>query len=118
MPSNFAQKTLDALAPPISVHLETDAPQTPFTVYGSLLSSDADPCSAWERGINENTNGLILQFFPKGTDFNAVTAEQINQVVALLNNRPRKSKQYRTPNEIFANTFVPLIQSTEIALMS
>lgn len=78
----------------------------------------ANPYCAWERGINENTNGLIRQFFPKGTDFNAVTPEQINRVVALLNNRPRKTRQYRTPNEIFANTFVPLIQSTEIALMS
>ena len=69
----------------------------------------ANPYSSWERGINENTNGLLRQFFPKATDFNAVTDEQIEHAVALLNNRPRKTRSYRTPNEIFANTFVPLI---------
>ncbi len=69
----------------------------------------ANPYSSWERGINENTNGLLRQFFPKATDFNAVTEEQIEHAVALLNNRPRKTRNYRTPNEIFANTFVPLI---------
>ena len=69
----------------------------------------ANPYSSWERGINENTNGLLRQFFPKATDFNTVTTEQIDQAVALLNNRPRKTRQYKTPNEIFNNTFVPLI---------
>ena len=69
----------------------------------------ANPYRSWERGINENTNGLLRQFFPKATNFNHVTQEQIDLAVALLNNRPRKTRQYRTPNEIFANTFVPLI---------
>ncbi|UCH49101.1 MAG: IS30 family transposase [Betaproteobacteria bacterium] len=69
----------------------------------------ANPYSSWERGINENTNGLLRQFFPKATNFNMVTGEQIDHALALLNNRPRKTRQYKTPNEIFANTFVPLI---------
>lgn len=69
----------------------------------------ANPYRSWERGINENTNGLLRQFFPKSTNFNHVTQEQIDHAVALLNNRPRKTRQYRTPNELFANTFVPLI---------
>jgi IS30 family transposase len=69
----------------------------------------ANPYRSWERGINENTNGLLRQFFPKTTNFNNVSQQQIDHAVALLNNRPRKTRQYKTPNEIFANTFVPLI---------
>ncbi len=78
----------------------------------------ATPYASWERGINENTNGLLRQFFPKRTNFKTVTPAQIQQAVALLNNRPRKTRHYKTPNELFANTFVPLIQPAEIALMS
>ncbi len=54
---------------------------------------------AWERGTNENTNGLLRQFFPKGTDFSGVNPRRIQQVVDLLNNRPRKCLGYRTPAE-------------------
>lgn len=78
----------------------------------------ATPYASWERGINENTNGLLRQFFPKRTNVKTVTLAQIQQAVALLNNRPRKTRHYKTPNELFANTFVPLIQPAEIALMS
>ncbi|TFG39272.1 MAG: IS30 family transposase [Chromatiales bacterium] len=78
----------------------------------------ANPYCSWERGINENTNGLLRQFFPKHTNFNTVTQAQIDHALALLNNRPRKTRQYQTPNELFDNTFVPLIQPAEIALMS
>ena len=69
----------------------------------------ANPYSSWERGINENTNGLLRQFFPKATNFNTVSQEQIDHALSLLNNRPRKTRQYKTPNEIFYNNFVPLI---------
>ncbi len=69
----------------------------------------ANPYLSWERGINENTNGLLRQFFLKATNFNTVTQEHIDHALALLNNRPRKTRQYKTPNEIFDNTFVPLI---------
>lgn len=78
----------------------------------------ATPYASWERGINENTNGLLRQFFPKRTNFKSVTPAQIQQALALLNNRPRKTRRYKTPNELFAKTFVPLIQPAEIALMS
>ena len=61
----------------------------------------AHPCASWERGINENTNGLIRQYFPKGTDFNEVSDEQIKQVMDRLNNRPRKTRGSRSPNELF-----------------
>lgn len=59
------------------------------------------PYASWERGINENTNGLIRQFFPKKTRFDTITAAQVKQVEDKLNNRPRKTLQYRTPNEVY-----------------
>lgn len=60
----------------------------------------ADPYSSYQRGTNENTNGLLRQFFPKGTDFTKVTDEELDKAVALINNRPRKCLNYRTPNEV------------------
>ena len=75
----------------------------------------AHPYSSWERGINENTNGLLRQFFPKGTDFRQVSWQQVQQAVVYLNNRPRKTRGYRTPNQLFHQHFVPLIEK-DIAL--
>ena len=62
----------------------------------------ADPYCSWQRGLNENTNGLIRQYFPKGTDFSKITNRQILHVEQRLNNRPRKTLGYRTPNEVFS----------------
>lgn len=61
----------------------------------------AHPYHSWERGLNEHTNGLIRQFFPKGTNFKIVKQQQVNHVVDLINHRPRKSLGYRTPYEVF-----------------
>lgn len=58
------------------------------------------PYSSWEKGTNENTNGLIRQYFPKGTDFNTISDEAIMAVENDLNNRPRKCLNYKTPGEI------------------
>jgi IS30 family transposase len=69
----------------------------------------AHPYSSWERGINENTNGLIRQFLPKGTDFKTVSWQTLKQIVDNLNNRPRKTRQYLTPYQMFNNEFVPLL---------
>jgi transposase, IS30 family len=57
------------------------------------------PRSPWERGTNENTNGLIRQYFPKGIDFTKVSWQQINKVQRLLNTRPRKTLDWKTPQE-------------------
>jgi IS30 family transposase len=61
----------------------------------------ANPYHSWERGLNENTNGLVRQYFPKGTDFTKLTQERVFQVAQKLNNRPRKTLDYRKPKEVF-----------------
>jgi IS30 family transposase len=61
----------------------------------------AHPYSSWERGVNENTNGLIRQYFPKGSSFDDITEQDIDTVVYLLNNRPRKTLNYQTPHTVF-----------------
>jgi transposase, IS30 family len=60
----------------------------------------AQPYHSWERGLNENTNGLIRQYFPKGTDFDTVSDEEVARVEALLNSRPRKCLGYDTPEGV------------------
>ena len=60
----------------------------------------AHPYSSWERGTNENTNGLIRRFLPKGTDFNKISVERLKQIENNLNNRPRKVLGFKTPNQI------------------
>jgi IS30 family transposase len=61
----------------------------------------ADPYSAWQRGANENTNGLLRRYFPKGMDFRNVTEKSLAEAVRKLNHRPRKCLNYRTPHEVF-----------------
>jgi IS30 family transposase len=61
----------------------------------------AKPHAPWQRGTDENTNGLLRQFFPKGTDLARVSSARINQVQKLLNHRPRRCLGYLTPHEVF-----------------
>jgi IS30 family transposase len=61
----------------------------------------ADPYSAWQRGTNENTNGLLRRYFPKGMDFKNVTEKSLAEAVKKLNHRPRKCLGYRTPHDVF-----------------
>jgi IS30 family transposase len=61
----------------------------------------AHPYSSWERGLNENTNGLVRQYFPKKYEFAKISDHDLQQVEDLLNNRPRKTLGYRAPNEVF-----------------
>ena len=67
----------------------------------------AEPGCPHQRGTNENTNGLIRQFFPKGTDFRDVTHYQVREVENLLNDRPRACLGYRTPREVFFEISAP-----------
>ena len=62
----------------------------------------AKPYHSWERGLNEHTNGLVRQFFPKKTNFLNVTPEKVQWVENLLNNRPRKILNFKTPQQVFA----------------
>jgi len=66
-----------------------------------MRSYFARPYHSWERGTNENTNGLLRQFFPKGMDFTTVIQSDVDKALELLNNRPRKCLNYRTPTEVF-----------------
>lgn len=61
----------------------------------------ADPGCPHQRGANENTNGLIRQFFPKGADFQTITPNELRRVETLMNNRPRRCLGYQTPTEVF-----------------
>ena len=68
----------------------------------------ATPHHAWERGTNENTNGLIRQYLPKGTNLSRLTQQQCDRIAEHLNNRPRLRHGFLTPNEVFYDQFVAL----------
>ncbi len=61
----------------------------------------AKPYHCWERGLNEHTNGLVRQYFPKKTNFVTLTHEQVAEVERRLNNRPREVLNFKTPAEVF-----------------
>jgi IS30 family transposase len=85
---------------------------TRHQTIANVLDADfffADPYSSWQRGTNENTNGLVRQYFPKKTPFDSVSDTDIHFVTNRLNNRPRKALAFRTPHEVFNNRFVALI---------
>jgi IS30 family transposase len=85
---------------------------TRHQTIAKVLDADfffADPYSSWQRGTNENTNGLVRQYFPKKTPFDSVSDSDIRFVTDRLNNRPRKVLGFRTPYEVFNNHLVALI---------
>lgn len=75
-----------------------------YKAIAKTLNADfyfARPYASWERGTNENMNGMIRQYFPKERDLRTVTDEEIQLAMERLNNRPRKCLSYRPPKEVF-----------------
>jgi IS30 family transposase len=102
---------VDGLTPYIDwVHTITYDNGREFTDHEGMASDldariyFAHPYASWERGLNENTNGLIRQYFPKHRDLTTVTKHEIEKAMDKLNHRPRKSLGFRTPFEVFFNT--------------
>lgn len=90
-----------------SVHTMTSDNGKEFANHETIanhLNADfyfAHPYASYERGLNENTNGLIRQYFPKNRDFRTITDDEIIMVIKKLNNRPRKCLGFKTPNQVF-----------------
>jgi IS30 family transposase len=82
-----------------------------FKVETGIPVFFADPQSPWQRGTNENTNGLLRQYFPKGTDLARWSAEEVEAVAAALNNRPRKTLGWKTPAEALNEHLLSLNQA-------
>ena len=69
----------------------------------------ADPYCSWQRGLNENTNGLLRQYWPKNTDFKKVSANEVTKVIIELNNRPRKKLGYKTPSRLMEEHMAAIV---------
>ncbi|WP_310569650.1 IS30 family transposase [Gemmatimonas sp.] len=78
-----------------------------FSVAADVAVYFCDPKSPWQRGTNENTNGLLRQYFPDGTDLSAYTQRDLDRVAHEVNTRPRKTLGFRTPAAIFAESVAP-----------
>ena len=97
------QKALQGL-PVSSLSLDNGSEFADFKGIEQDLNTEiyfADPHAPWQRGSNENMNGLVRFFFPKGTDFHKVTEDMLNNVLSLINNRPRKCLGWLSPADIF-----------------
>src|ERR1700684_4516336 len=78
-----------------------------FTVATDVKVYFCDPSSPWQRGSNENTNGLLRQYFPKGADLSGFTQSQLDRVALRLNQRPRKTLGFKTPADKFRACVAP-----------
>jgi IS30 family transposase len=73
----------------------------------------ADPYCSWQRGLNENTNGLLRQYWPKSTDFKLISDEDVRVNLVQLNNRPRKKLFFKTPLQMIAGPVTLVIETIE-----
>ena len=119
-PDKSAQAVTDALL--IALQPHADLVQTltydngkEFAYHQAVSPRDSTPKAAsptpihsWERGLNENTNGLIRQYLPKSTDFWTLTLEKVRSITDRLNNRPRKCLGFKTPNQLFSGIKPPV----------
>lgn len=114
LPNSTSEAARDAIVfllsrlPPDKVKSITPDRGSEFALYEDVTAAlggvpvyFADPHSPWQRGTNENTNGLIREFLPKGSDFCLVSDAQIDEFITLLNLRPRKCLNWRSPVEVF-----------------
>jgi IS30 family transposase len=79
-----------------------------FTIATNVSVYFCDPRSPWQRGSNENTNGLLRQYLPKGSDLKPYTQDELDTIAKRLNTRPRKTLAYRTPGDMLENAIVAL----------
>ena len=107
----IANKIIDMLKPykdrVLTITSDNGTEFSGHELFGKKLNADvyfAHPYSSWERGLNENTNGLIRQFYRKGVTFTGITARDVAKKQELLNTRPRKDLEWKTPEEVFLAT--------------
>ena len=101
--SNQIQRLLQAMMDTLTWDLGTEmADHKKFTIATDVEVYFCDPKSPWQGGTNENTNRLLRQYLPKGTDLSAYNQHNLDEIALKLNSRPRKTLAYRTPIDTLA----------------